>query len=122
MVPTPDELPGCAQVSRGINWCQAPLAPMGPLSQSQLALSPRATQEGCRQGEAMFTFLQFISSRELGTLRKHSFHSGWELGALGLGPQDLAWGCSSTPISQNRKGDSQRQCALPKVTRSYRHH
>lgn len=42
--------------------------PLGLLPQSQLALSPGATQEGFRQVEAMFTLL-LVGSRELGAVR-----------------------------------------------------
>lgn len=89
MVPTLEKFSGWARVSRGANWCQAPPAPLGLLPRSQLAPSPGATQEGFREGEAMFILLLLVGSQELGVVRSLLP----QLGTLGAS-KELALGLS----------------------------
>lgn len=108
MVPTLEELPDEAQVSRGTKGSQRPPAPLG-LLQRQLAPIPKGTLGGCRQGEAMFTLLWLIGSQEL-VLGEHSFLSCGRAGALGPS-KELALGLSLR--TEDMRRETQRKC-LPK--------
>lgn len=120
VVSTLHKLSDGTQVSRSTNWCQEPPAPLGLLLQSQLGPTPGATLEGCRQKEAMFILLWLFGSLRAGrALLFQLLEAGGTWPKQGTctrpEPQDLEHRFSCTPISQDRKGDSERGSACPRL-------